>query len=211
MKEKNEPIRLLLATHNKAKLGELTHGAKPLILKGIGIVSLDDLRITEDPAETGTTFEENAVLKARYYASLTGLPTLADDGGLTIDILNNEPGVHSKRWLGRDATDNELISYTLKQLEKVPEDQRTAALQTTLCYFNPLRNTMFIETGKILGTIAKKPSSNPSAGYPYRALFIVKEFGKYYDELTPGEHTDINHRLKALSLLLDKISIDLVE
>jgi XTP/dITP diphosphohydrolase len=209
--QKSDSKKLLLATHNKAKLGELTLGIAPLTHDGIIPVSLRDVSISEDPEETGATFGDNAVIKAKYYAGRTGLPTIADDGGLTIDVLQGEPGVHSKRWLGRDAQDLELIEYTLKRLRGVPDKNRTASLQTTLCYFNPKTGALFTETGKISGSIARKSSSNPRAGYPYRALFIVDAYGKYYDELSPQEHAQINHRLQALSRLVKKIKTDLVE
>ena len=203
--------RLIIATHNPAKLAELSLGVKPLIEKGIVPVSLTGLHIDADPEETGQTFEENAILKAKFYSRLTGLPVIADDGGLTIDTLNGEPGVHSKRWLGRDAQDTELIAYTLERMKNVPDDKRTAALQTTLCYFNPETNALFLESGKVAGSIAAKPSPHPVPGYPYRSLFIVSRFGKYYDELSPAEHEAINHRLQAVSRLIKQIQPDLVK
>lgn len=203
--------RLLIATHNPAKLAELTHGVEPLVKSGITPLSLVDAAIHEDPEETGRTFEENAILKAKFYAKLARLPVIADDGGLTIDVLNGEPGVHSKRWLGRDAADQELIAYTLERLSSIPEGKRTAALETTLCYFNPATGALFTETGKIEGHIAAAVSPHPVPGYPYRSLFIVDRFGKYYDELSPGEHKKINHRLQAISRLIKQIQTDLVK
>ncbi|MBP7967512.1 non-canonical purine NTP pyrophosphatase, partial [Candidatus Woesebacteria bacterium] len=101
--------KLLLATTNKAKQAEITFGLQPLLEKGVTIVSLRDFPSIEEPEETGATFEENAKLKAQYYAQKTGLPALADDGGLMIDALGGEPGVKSRRWPGYSATDTELI------------------------------------------------------------------------------------------------------
>lgn len=203
--------KLLIATHNNAKLGELLMGVETLKNKGVEILSLNDLHVAEDPEETGMTFEENSVLKARFYGDLTGLPTIADDGGLRIDILGGEPGVKSKRWMGRDATDKELMAYALERLKDVPDEKRTAALQTTLTLYVPETGRTWSESEFIRGHIARKASGNPTDGYPYRALFIVREFGKYYDELTPGEHHRINHRLKALARLVKKIESDLLE
>lgn len=197
--------RLLIATHNKAKLGELMMGMKKLSDQGVKILSLNDLQITEDPEETGKTFEENAVLKATFYAKLTGIPTIADDGGLMIPYLNNEPGVKSKRWLGRDASDEELINYTLLHLRGVIGVDRTAYLQTCLCYYNQITKKTITRTEKIKGHIAEKQSGRPTLGYPYRALFVIEKWGKYYDELTEEEHHAISHRLKALRWIVEKI------
>jgi XTP/dITP diphosphohydrolase len=210
--------KLLLATHNQAKLTELKLGASEF-LKDVQILSLHDLQIQEDPEETGNTFEDNAKLKAEFYSQKTGLPTLADDGGLMISYLNNEPGVKSKRWLGYDATDEEMISYALKRLQNAGGDARIARLQTTLVYYNPhlgrdnprIVPSIYIETESILGHISHAPSKHATHGYPYRAIFIVDQFHKYYDELTPEEHLQINHRLKALKRLAQKIKIDLIK
>lgn len=197
--------QVLLATHNKAKLAELMLGAMKLKEKGWGVLSLNDLKIKADPEETGKTFEDNSILKAKYYGHLTGLPTIADDGGLLIDILNGEPGVKSKRWLGYDASDEELIAYTLKRLKGLAKNKRTAYLQTSLCFYNPQTKEMIIKKKRIKGYIALQPSGRPTQGYPYRALFVVKKYNKYYDELTDEEHRVINHRLKALDWLVEKI------
>lgn len=195
---------ILIATHNEAKLEELTLGITNFI-KGVRILNLNDLKIIEDPEETGKTFEENAKMKAIYYATKTGYPTIADDGGLHIEALNGEPGVKSKRWLGREAEDQELILHTLEKLKGIPKEKRTAFLKTTLCFYDPSAQSLLCETEKIRGHIAQKASGNPTKGYPFRALFIVEKFNKYYDELTDKEHLEINHRLKALKRLVRKI------
>lgn len=197
--------QILIATHNKAKLGEIISGITPLIRKGWNVFSLDDLHVKDDPEETGATFQENALLKARYYAQVTNLPTIADDGGLMIDYLNGEPGVKSKRWMGYETSDENLITYTLQKLDSVPKDKRTAHLQTCLCYYDPISRRIIKETERIKGYIAEKQSGKPTHGYPFRALFIVEVFNKYYDELTAAEHQQINHRIKALSRLIKKI------
>src|SRR3989344_1944210 len=111
--------KLLLATHNPAKIRELKLGLQELKKSGIKLVTLKSLKIRSKPRETGKTFRENAVIKARYYANLSRLPTVADDGGLRIPFLRNEPGVRSRRWLGFEASDEQLINYTLSQLKGV--------------------------------------------------------------------------------------------
>lgn len=203
-------MNLLLATHNKAKLEELKFGTANLS-SAITIYSLVDLHISQDPEETGKTFLENSILKAKYYANLSKFPTIADDGGVMIDILNGEPGVKSKRWVGHDATDEELMGYTLLRLIDIPIEKRIACLQTVITYYNPLNAALFSETEKISGHIALHASSRPTNGYPYRSLFIVDEYNKYYDELTEEEHKKTNHRLIALKRLMEKVKTDLIQ
>jgi XTP/dITP diphosphohydrolase len=197
--------QLLLATHNPAKIKELRIGVKELEKNGIQIVTLNNLNISEEPEETGKTFEENARLKAKYYGDLANLSVVVDDGGLIIPFLNNEPGVKSRRWLGRDATDQELIDYTIHRLSAFQKNKRTAYLKVAVCFYNPKTKFICFETEKIKGYIAEKPSGKATEGYPFRALFIVEEFNKYYDELTGEEHEKINHRLKAVKRLVQKI------
>jgi len=196
---------LLLATHNQAKLEELKIGVRLLIKKGVKIVTLNDLNINKNPKETWKTFEENAKLKAKFYGDLTGCPTIADDGGLLIPFLNNEPGVKSRRWLGYEASDEELIKHTLLHLRGVKWSDRIAYLQTCLCFYDPQINKSICEQEKIKGFIAEKPSGKATNGYPFRALFIVEKYNKYYDELTKEEHLKINHRLKALRRLVNRL------
>jgi len=130
---------------------------------------------------------------------------LSDDGGLVIPYLNNEPGVKSRRWLGYEATDKELIKFALSNLRGCTGSKRTAYLETCLCFYDPQIKNAIYEIEKIKGHIAEKPSGLPTKGYPYRAIFIVDEFNKYYDELTQKEHQKVNHRLKALKRLTERI------
>lgn len=201
--------QLLIATTNKAKLEELKLGLKELEKQGIKILTLNDVLVEKTPEETGKTFCENAQIKAMFYGEVTGLPTLADDGGLIIPSLNNEPGVKSRRWLGYEASDEELISYTLKRLKNYNLQKRKAYLQTCICFYIPKspEGIIICQQEKIKGYIAQKPSGKATIGYPFRALFIVEKYNKYYDELTEEEHNKINHRLKALKKLVKKIKI----
>lgn len=199
--------KLLIATHNPAKLHELKKGLQNLKQKGVIILTLKDLAISHEPEENGKTFQENAEIKARYYGNLVKLPTIADDGGLIIPILNNEPGVKSRRWLGYEASDDELIKHTLKLLTNISEDKRVAYLQTYICHFDPDKSTVAFATKKVKGYIAQKPSNKRLKGYPFRSLFIVSAYNKYYDELTHYEHGKINHRLIALRILINKINL----
>lgn len=197
--------RLLVATHNPAKIKEIKSGLKEFVSRGIELFTLNDVRVEEEPEETGVTFKENAYLKARFYSEKSGLPSLSDDGGLVIPFLNNEPGVKSSRWLGRKATDEELISYTLKRLSGIPRDKRSAYLELFLCFYDPSTKKSIFENERINGHIASKPYKKFEKGFPYRALFVVDKFKKYYDDLTPDEHDIVNHRLIALKRLTNKL------
>ncbi|MCS7092908.1 MAG: hypothetical protein NZL96_00520 [Patescibacteria group bacterium] len=203
--------KILIASHNLAKIKEIKKGLKPLEEKGVKTVTLEDFNIKTAPSETGTSFEENAFLKARFYAKKAGLATIADDGGLIIPYLNNEPGVKSRLWLGYPTTDEELINHTLKRLKNCSLPQRKAFLQTCVCFYlpknlSPLNKELkLFQEERISGYIAFSSSSKRVAGYPFRALFIVEKFQKYYDELTEEEHEQVNHRLNAVKKLVWQI------
>jgi len=203
--------QLLIATHNPAKKEELRRGFSPLITRGITPIFLDDLQIIQEPEETGVTFSENARLKAEYFSKLSGLPSVADDGGIAIDALRGEPGVHSKRWLGRDATDEELIEHTIKKMNGVPDERRTCRFTLCLDYYNPHSNKHIEVIQSVDGHIATHSSGLARPGFPYRAVFIVDLFHKYYDELTPDEHQKVNHRVRAVKELLPLIANDLLQ
>ncbi len=196
---------ILIATHNQAKLKELIKGVESLIENGVKVVSLKDLKIAQEPEETGKTFCENALIKAKFYGDLTQLPTIADDGGLTIDVLGGQPGIKSRRWIGENSTDEERINYTLKRMKNLPKGKRTAYIKTAVCFYSSNNKIIICEENKIKGHIADKPSKKRIKHYPYRSLFIIDKYDKYYDELTSKEHDEINHRLKATRKLASKI------
>jgi XTP/dITP diphosphohydrolase len=198
-------MNILLATTNPGKLTELKTGLSNLEKNGFNFKTLKDLNITVGVEETGKTFKENAELKAKFFAKIAGMPTIADDGGFTINALNGEPGVKSKRWLGREATDEELIHFTLEKLSHVPRNNRQAALQTCICFFDPQSGQLLFETEKVEGVVANKSSKARIKGFPYRSLLIVNKFNKYYDDLSESEHTLVNHRFIALKRLSIKI------
>jgi len=198
--------KILIASANAGKIAEIKIGLQELEKQKIKILTLNDVKVGESqPEETGKTFRDNALIKAKFYGDLTHLPVVSDDGGLVIPYLNNEPGVKSKRWLGREATDLELINHALHNLRGCTGIKRTAYLEVCLCFYDPQTKKVIYETEKILGHIAKIPSSNRIAGYPYRAIFIVDKYNKYYDELTKEEHQLVNHRLKALKRLTKRM------
>lgn len=206
----NREMRLLIATHNESKKRELCEGLAALD-NHLQIVTLKDLHINTQPDETGKTFQENSLLKSQFYAHIAHLPTLADDGGLIIPYLNNEPGVRSRRWPGYEATDKELIDYCLQKLKNAKGDERTAYLETCLCFYDPTTKESFCEQERVKGRISEKPLTLQTNGYPFRALFIVEAYQKYYDQLTHEEHGQINHRLKALRRLVKKLKPHLLQ
>ena len=198
--------KILIASPKPGNITDIKTGLQELEKQEIKVLTLNDVRVGDkEPEETGKTFQENAFIKAKFYADLTHLPVLSDDGGLIIPYLNNEPGVKSRRWLGYEATDKELIKYTLSNLRGCTGSKRIAYLETCLCFYDPQIKKTIYETEKILGRIAETPSTKRVTGFPYRAIFIVDEFNKFYDELTDEEHQQVNHRLKALKRLTKKI------
>ena len=188
--------KLLIATHNPGKLKEFK-----AFLSGvpIEIVSLSDVGITEDVEEDGKTYEENSQKKAVFFSKKSGLPALADDGGLEIAALNGEPGIHSRRWLGYRATDEELIEHMKKVSKTLPENNRKAFFKTVVSVALP-DGRVWSVLGEIEGIIAKKPLLKVSKGYPYRSFFFLSGLNKYYfeSELTPEEMKMHNHRYKAV-------------
>lgn len=193
--------KLLIATTNPGKLGEIRQFLKDLPLT---LVGLSDVGIADSPEETGISFQENAVLKAKYYMEKSKLPTLADDGGLEIDALNGEPGVKSHRWIhnDREDTDEELIKYTLDRMKDVVDTNRGAQLRLVLALVLPT-SEVFTSEEKVRGIIPREASKTRFPGFPYRSLLFLPEINKYYnhDELTVTETETYNHRKKALEIL----------
>lgn len=193
--------KLLIATTNPGKLSEIKRFLGDLPVE---LVGLKDVGIIEVVEETGRTFEENAILKARFYCQKSGLPTLADDGGFEIDALGGEPGVKSHRWIHKDRedTDEELIAYTLEKMRGLPRARRGAQLRLVLALVLPDGRKFTVEE-KTRGIVAEKPSKHRTFGFPYRSLLFLPEINKYYDHdlLTPEETDRFNHRKRALDKL----------
>lgn len=196
---------LLVATTNPAKLAELREFLSDL---PITLVSLTDVGITSHVEENGKTFEENARIKATHYAKDSGLPTIADDGGLEIDVLGGEPGVNSHRWIHKDQEDEdeELIQHALLRLKDIPIEKRGAQLHLVIAFATPEGKT-YTSEGMIRGVIPLQPSSYRRKGFPYRSLLYLPELNKFYnhDELTEEENKKYNHRKKAVEQLIPVI------
>jgi XTP/dITP diphosphohydrolase len=193
--------RLLIATSNPGKLREIK---KYLSDVPVELVSLKDIGISDKVEESGATFEENAILKAKYYSQLSGLPTIGDDGGFEIDALNGEPGVKSHRWIHgcRENTDEELIAYTFKKIGILPRVRRGAQLRAVLAFVIP-GGIPVTAAAATRGIIPDAPSTLRSNGFPYRSILFLPKINKFYNEhaLTEEENEVYNHRKKALCKL----------
>ncbi len=184
---------ILIATTNEDKYRELVH-----LLRGlpVNVLSLADLKTNiAPPEETEHTVEGNAILKARYYAHVSGHTTIADDTGLFIDVLENWPGVHSAR-IGH--TPRDRVNEVLQRMERFPDEhERTASFVGALAVYDPQRGDLFVSTGETRGTITKHPIGEQ--GFGYDPIFRVTEVGKTYAELSEDEKNTLSHRAKALA------------
>lgn len=191
--------KLLIATHNPAKLNELSELFADLPVE---LVSLTDVGITEDIEEDGKNYEENSQKKAVFYAEKSGLPSVADDGGIEIAALDFAPGVHSKRWLGEGKSEDELVMHMQKIATELPDDNRTAYFKVVLSLALP-NGKVWSMMGDIEGIIAKEPFIQKRKGYPYRSFFFLPKLNKYYfeSELTSEEQKKYNHRVIAVEKL----------
>jgi len=190
--------KLLIATRNPGKFGEIKNFLADLPVE---VVSLSDLKIQEDIEESGKTYEENAKRKAEFYSKLSGLPTIADDSGIEIEALGRKPGKNTRRWLGYEMTDEEIISHLYKISKELGRNRR-AHFISTVCLALP-NGQFFLETGDTQGIIAEKPSTKRTKGYPFRSFFYLEPIKKFFfeDNLTDEEQKLYNHRYKAISKL----------
>ena len=191
--------KLLIATTNPGKLAEIRRFLSDLPIE---LVSLKDVGITDQVEETGHTFEENAIIKAKFYAEKSGLATIGDDGGFEIDALGGEPGVKSHRWIhgDREDADEELTAYTFEKMKGVKE--RGAQLRAVIALVLP-NGEVHTSTDVTRGIVPDKPSQERVPGFPYRSILFIPEIHKYYnhDLLTSEETETYNHRKRALDKL----------
>ncbi|HEY95206.1 MAG TPA: XTP/dITP diphosphatase [Dehalococcoidia bacterium] len=183
--------KLLIATNNQGKIREYRTLLKdmPFVL-----VSLADETMMTVVEETGTTFKENAGLKAESIAAKSRLLTLADDSGLEVDALNGEPGVMSARYAGDEATDAERIDYLLSKMKDVPEGKRTARFRCVIAIADPDGETEYF-TGECEGIVPFEPAGE--LGFGYDPILYIPEFGKTLAELGPEIKNRISHRARA--------------
>ena len=191
---------LVLASSNPGKLRELSALLHDWHYK---IIPQAELNVA-DVAETGTTFVENAIIKARHAAQQTGYAALADDSGIVVDALNGEPGVYSARFSGSNASDDANNALLVEKLRSVPESQRSARYQAVIVYMrNAVDPSPIICEGSWEGVIVLDPRG--SGGFGYDPYFYLPAYGCTSAELSAEEKNRISHRGQALRLLLERL------
>jgi len=192
--------RAVLASRNAGKLAELEVLLAPLALE---LVSQERLRV-EPVRETGATFLENALLKARHAAAHAHLPALADDSGLEVDALGGRPGVHSARFAGGGASDEANLRRLLAQLEGVPAEKRRARYQCVIVFArNAADPEPLIASGTWEGRIAEAPRGR--GGFGYDPVFVPLGEERTAAELAAGEKNAVSHRAQALAALVARL------
>lgn len=194
----------VLATGNQGKVKEMSE-----LLNSFSIEVLPQSQFNvPDVPETGTTFVENAIIKARHASKLTGLPAIADDSGLEVDFLNGEPGIYSARFAGENATDQDNIDKLLNKLEGIMPEQRKARFQCVLVYmrheFDP---TPIICQGSWEGSITE--SQDGTNGFGYDPVFWVESEQRTSAQLSKARKSELSHRGKALAQLVTLLKAQL--
>ncbi|MBF6102238.1 RdgB/HAM1 family non-canonical purine NTP pyrophosphatase [Nocardia cyriacigeorgica] len=195
--------RVLVASRNAKKLNELRRILDDAGVAGLEIVGLDDVPAYDEAPETGATFEENALAKARDGAAATGLPCVADDSGIAVDALNGMPGVLSARWSGRHGDDAANNALLLAQLGDVPDERRGARFVSTCALVVPGGEEIVVR-GEWPGSIGRKPVGD--GGFGYDPLFIPEGATTTAAQLTPAEKDAVSHRGRALKQLLPALT-----
>lgn len=185
-------MKLLIGTNNPGKIIEISS-----VLDGlpVDIVTPADAGITESPAETGDTFEANALQKARFYHEQSGLPVIADDSGIMVEALADELGIHTRRWgAGPEATDQKWIEYFLDRM--ATEDNKQAYFMCVLAYIDDAGTEHLFE-GRCEGLITKELEAEHLPGLPISACFKPTGYDKVFSALSVEEKNEVSHRGKA--------------
>ncbi|MGN0168881.1 MAG: XTP/dITP diphosphatase [Acetatifactor sp.] len=191
--------RIVFATGNAGKMREIRSILADL---GLEILSMKEAGVAIDIEENGSTYEENALIKARAVAAVTKDIVLADDSGLEIDYLNGEPGVYSARYLGEDTSYSVKNANLMSRLDGVPEEKRTARFVCAIAAVLP-DGREFTTRAAIEGRIGYEEKGE--GGFGYDPIFYVPEFGKTTAELTADEKNQVSHRGKALQLMKEEL------
>ena len=190
----SEEVELLVATHNEGKIRELTEllAGVPLKLRG-----LSEFPWVDEAEETGETFEENAVIKARHYGSRCGLWTLADDSGLEVEALGGAPGVYSARYGGRAISYAERMALLLEELNATGDEERRARFVCVIALSDPRTGEVEAFEGVCEGRIAHAPRG--TGGFGYDPLFIPEGYAESFGELPTEVKQSLSHRARALA------------
>ena len=191
--------RLILGSTNPGKLQEWKR-----LLKGIEVISILEVGNFPEPEETGSTFRQNARIKASHYSLLTKEYVFSEDGGYEIDALGGLPGVKSRRILpgGKEGTDEQLIEYVLGKLKGVSKKRRGVKLSFSAALSDPAGKIIFEGGNFLSGIVADKPGPVRIPGYPFREIHLLPELGKTYAELTEEEHEKYNHKKSVAQRLI---------
>ncbi|MDA8790895.1 RdgB/HAM1 family non-canonical purine NTP pyrophosphatase [Candidatus Pelagibacter bacterium] len=185
--------QLLIGSNNKGKLKEI----KALLPKRIKIYSTSDFNI-KSPVENGKTFEDNSIIKSKYFSKKTNLPCLADDSGLEIDILNKAPGIYSARWGGKNSDFNKAIKRVYKELDKKDKNWKKKKIKARfVCSLSIsyLEKLIACVRGKVEGTISTEPKGNN--GFGYDPIFIPKQKRFTFGEMSSKIKYKMDHRFNA--------------
>lgn len=194
--------KIVLASSNQGKLKEIQAICSSLPLT---LVAQSSLNI-DDADETGLSFVENSLIKARHAAALSNLPAIADDSGLVVDALNGEPGVYSARYAGENASDQANINKLLQQLDQVSDEQRSARFYCVISYVKNASDPIpIICQGSWPGQILRQAIGDN--GFGYDPVFYLKEHNCSSAQLEPELKNRISHRAKALACLLEKLKL----
>ncbi|PRY51234.1 XTP/dITP diphosphohydrolase [Geodermatophilus tzadiensis] len=197
--------RLLLATRNAGKLAELQRLLESAV-RGVEVVGLRDVEEYPEAPETGATFAENALLKAREAVRYTGLPAVADDSGITVDALNGMPGVLSARWSGRHGDDPANTALLLGQLADVPDERRGAAFVCAAALVTPDGSEHVVER-QWRGRVVREPRGGN--GFGYDPVFLPDGLDLTAAELAPQEKDARSHRGQAFTALVPVVAQEL--
>ena len=188
-------MKIILASNNKNKLREFREILQP---RGFEVLSLSDCNINIDIEETGTTFVENATIKAKTIYNMTKLPCIADDSGLVVAYLNREPGIYSSRYAGENASDHDRCNLILSKLENVPIELRESRFVCAICYINANGEVKTV-SGTCEGYIGFEEKGQNGFGYDPIFMYGAKSFA----ELSAEEKNLISHRSNALKKLVE--------
>lgn len=193
-------MKMVLASKNPHKLVEIQ---KIVERFDIQLVLESELGVDIDVEETGTTFEENSLLKAKAVMEATGLPALADDSGIAVDALNGAPGVYSARYGFDDSLDDwGRLQLLLKNTENVPDGQRQAQFVCVITLMTP-EGQMIQARGEAHGELLRAPAG--TGGFGYDPIFYYPPLGKTLAEVAPEEKNQVSHRARALKVLYEKM------
>ena len=203
MADLSQPHRVVLASSNTGKLREIGE-----MLSGLHLdVLLQSQFDVQDAEETGLTFVENAILKARNAARLTGLPAIGDDSGIEVDALGGKPGIYSARYAGPGASDDDNLWKLIEEVKQIPEDNRSARFVCLLVYLRHADDPdPVIARGVWEGIALTEPVG--SNGFGYDPMFFVPSHDCTSAELPPDEKNRISHRGQALNQLVHKLEAD---